>query len=96
MAVYVDCARNAYGRMVMSHMLADTPEELHEMADAIGVSRKWFQPLSSPHYDICQRKRQLAIEAGALVVGRREVVEIVRRIRQSRIDWSPRQASAKA
>lgn len=93
MAVYVDTARNPYGRMLMSHMLADTPEELHAMADAISVNRKWFQPLSSPHYDICQEKRKLAIEAGAVVVERRQVVAIVRRIRGLEgMDWSPRRA----
>jgi hypothetical protein len=29
--------------MVMCHMLADTSAELHEMADRIGIARKWFR-----------------------------------------------------
>lgn len=66
MPVYVDEARNRFGRMLMCHMLADTPAELHAMADRIGVKRKWFQrDASTPHYDICQSKRALAVAAPA-------------------------------
>ncbi len=66
-AVYVDNMRAPYGRMIMSHMIADTPEELHAMADRIGVSRRWFQnKFGNPHYDVCQSKRALAIEYGAV------------------------------
>lgn len=83
MAVYVDRARNRWGRMVMSHMLADTLDELHAMADKIGVARRWFQPLSSPHYDISQRKRALAIQFGAIEVTRRELVDTIRKLREN-------------
>lgn len=44
-------------------MIADTDDELHAMADKIGVSRKWFQ---GDHYDIAKSKRALAIQAGAI------------------------------
>lgn len=90
MAVYVDCGKRPYGRMLMSHMLADTPQELHAMADRIGVSRRWFQPYSSPHYDVCQEKRSLAIEAGAEVVDMRGTVAVIKRIRADpAVEWSP-------
>ena len=86
MSVYVDASLYGYGRMVMCHMIADTPEELHAMADKIGVARKWFQAppkASFWHYDIAKSKRALAVEAGALECGRNDFVAAVRRIRAS-------------
>lgn len=88
MSVYVDKAANGYGRMVMCHLVADTPAELHAMADRIGVARRWFQDpktmnVSTPHYDICKSKRALAIEAGAIECERNDFVAHVRRIRIS-------------
>lgn len=81
MPVYVDKARNGYGRMLMCHMVADSLDELHAMADAIGIKRKWFQSESHPHYDICQSKRKLAIQNGAVEVGRQELVALIRKHR---------------
>lgn len=69
------------GRMKMSHMFADTEEELHHMAALVGLKREWFQHHGTPHYDLCQSKRQLAIKRGAVVIGRHEVVAIIRRHR---------------
>jgi hypothetical protein len=85
MSVYVDPARFPYGRMIMCHMIADTPDEVHAMADKIGVARKWFQTDgSTPHYDICKAKRALAVQSGALELGVREFLIAARYIRQSR------------
>lgn len=84
MSVYVDKARNAHGRMLMCHMLADTLDELHAMADMIGVRRQWFQkspPASFPHYDIAQSKRLIAIQCGALECDRKTLVGHMQRIR---------------
>lgn len=78
MTVYVDRGRIPYRGMLMSHMLADTVDELHAMADRVGMKRKWFQDHGTPHYDICQAKRALAIAAGAAVADRRKVVELIR------------------
>ena len=84
MSVYIDNFGCRFGRMRMSHMIADTLPELHAMADKIGVRRKWFQSQSSiPHYDICKAKRELAISFGAVpVYDRKRFVEIFRRVRQ--------------
>ncbi len=83
MAVYVDKPAYPYGRMLMCHMLADTLEELHAMADKIGVARRWYQgppKTTTPHYDICKSKRALAVQYGAVEVDRRAMVEIRRRL----------------
>jgi hypothetical protein len=83
--VYVDDMRAKYGRMIMCHMLADSPEELHAMADRIGVQRKWFQSrASSPHYDIALSKRSLAVAHGAVeVIGREIFGELLPKIREN-------------
>jgi len=73
MTVYVDDIRLPYGRMVMCHMFADTLDELHAMADAIGIQRKWFQqpPKASwEHYDISLGKKELALAKGAILTDR--------------------------
>lgn len=70
MTVYVDNMRASFGRMVMCHMVADTDEELHAMADRIGVARRWWQapPKHHSHYDIALSKRALAVSYGAVEV----------------------------
>lgn len=88
MTVYVDNMRTPYGRMKMCHMVADSVSELLEMADRIGVDRKWFQAGSHPHFDICVSKRKEAIRHGAQPVGRREIVAVIRRHR-AKIDADP-------
>jgi len=77
MTVYVDLPFRPYGRMMMCHMLADNPDELHAMAARIGVQRKWFQEKKIPHYDICKSKRELAVTLGAVEVDSEKVVELI-------------------
>lgn len=84
MTVYVDRAQHQLGRMKMSHLLADSLDELHAMADKIGLKREWFQTRSTPHYDVCQAKRAEAIKHGAVEVGNRELVTIIRKWREQR------------
>jgi hypothetical protein len=80
MAVYVDNYQAKYRNMKMCHMLADTIEELHTMADKIGLKRKWFQISNggTPHYDISLSKRLEAINNGAIEIDRYKVVELIR------------------
>ena len=60
----------------MCHMVGDTLEELHEMADAIGVQRRWFQNRRNfPHYDICKSKRERAVARGAVLISSKELVK---------------------
>lgn len=77
MAVYVDDMAAKYGRMIMFHMAADSTQELLEMADKIGVKRKWLQHAGTwkEHFDICQAKRNLAVQMGAKELTMRELVK---------------------
>jgi len=85
MTVFVDPPVFPYGRMKMCHMIADTEQELHEMADAIGVNRKWYQRKASfPHYDICKSKRAIAVELGAQEVTSKELVLKIRDLRKKK------------
>ena len=82
MSVYVDSYFAPYGRMQMSHMIADSLEELHTMADRIGVDRRWFQSRASfPHYDVCKSKRYRAIDLGAIPLEKRQFVLKMRELR---------------
>ncbi len=67
MSVYVDDMRARFGRLIMCHMIADADDELHAMAERIGVARKWFQ---GDHYDICLSKRAMAVAFGAIELTR--------------------------
>jgi len=85
-SVYVDKAIYRVGRMIMCHMIADTPDELHAMAAKIGVDRRWFQEppkASFWHYDIAKSKRGMAMAFGAIECERNSFVMAIRRIRSS-------------
>ena len=79
MSVYVDDMYKynigKLGRMKMSHMIADTKEELIEMVDKIGVNKKWIQKENTEqeHFDISLDKRKLAIQNGAIEISMREL-----------------------
>lgn len=67
----------------MCHMLADTEIELHRMAEAIGARREWYQAqASTPHYDVPLSRRATALSLGAKEIGRKETVDLIRRIRR--------------
>lgn len=85
MAVYVDDMKAKFRNMTMCHMMADTTEELLEMASKIGVQHKWIQDAGTPreHFDIAMSKRALALKAGAQEIDRNKLVEIIRAKRQA-------------
>lgn len=81
MAVYVDPnlpwprGRNWFWDSV-SHMYADTPEELHAFAARLGLKRRWCSDRTQPgsgmlHYDLSPNKRIQAVAAGAVEVDHR-------------------------
>lgn len=65
MTVYVDTMKAKFKGMTMCHMIADSMEELHEMAAKIGLKREWFQ---GDHYDISLSKKNIALKNGAVLV----------------------------
>jgi Protein of unknown function (DUF4031) len=86
MTVYVDDSHipATVGRVKgqWSHLFADTIEELHEFADAIGLQRSWFQGPPKHrlwHYDVTESMRRKAIRFGARAVPWRESVDIMRK-----------------
>lgn len=85
MAVYVDDMRAPYRNMIMCHMIADTSEELHAMAERIGVQRKWcqYEGTYREHYDICVSKRKAAVARGAKEITWRETGALVRQRKEN-------------
>lgn len=80
MTVYVDDMYAPYRGMKMCHMIADTREELDEMADFVGVARKWIQKRGTPeeHYDVAMSARAKAVAFGAKEVTTKELIEIIK------------------
>ena len=78
MSVYVDDWRAPYRGMLMCHMAADTTPELLEMADKIGVARRWIQKPGTrwEHFDVCVSKRDIAVKCGALLVTAEDIARL--------------------
>jgi hypothetical protein len=88
-AVYVDDWRQpaTVGPVTArwSHLTADTTDELHLFAAALGMRRAWFQehphdPLRH-HYDVTDRLRDEAIARGAVPLTWRQAAR-ARRVRR--------------
>ena len=77
--VYVDHARIPYGRMLMSHLMADTPDELREIAGKLNIERHIQHPgTPKEHLDVSESKREAAIRMGAASVTGRQLAAIIR------------------
>jgi Protein of unknown function (DUF4031) len=74
-AVYVDDARIRWRGMEWSHLVADSPDELHAAAERLGLRREWAQDKGRTlHYDLPEELRLRAIERGiALAITWREL-----------------------
>ena len=82
MGVYVDDSRIRWRGRRWSHLVADTPEELHEAAGRLGLRREWAQAEGRTlHYDLPDELRELAIVTG--------VAEPIhwRELARRRADW---------
>jgi len=68
------------------HLLADTDEELHAMAEKIGMKRIWHQPKPDnnwSHYDVgTKRARELALGFGAVNLEKLPVMEVLAILRR--------------
>jgi hypothetical protein len=99
MTVYVDGIKNytlasvkpearAYGTR-WAHMIADTDEELHQFARALGLTRRSFQTNGNPalsHYDLVPSKHILAKRLGAVHLSEEDFRAILARRVQERHD----------
>ena len=83
MSVYVDSARNPFGRMIMCHMWADSLDELLVMADRIDLQRRWLQgPPKAQwlHFDVSLGFKDKAIARGAVLTDKYGPLEHVAKI----------------
>ncbi|MEV5384262.1 DUF4031 domain-containing protein [Streptomyces sp. NPDC052721] len=76
MTVYIDPPTwPGHGRM-WSHLVSDVSyDELHLFAEGLGMPRRAFD---SDHYDVPSDRYADAVAAGAVQVGSREVVRLLR------------------
>ena len=83
MACYVDVLQSypdrGYRYTEFCHLLADDRDELHRMADRLGVPRRFFQdhPVRW-HYDLPAHVRAEALRQGAVAVDRAAVAALLR------------------
>ncbi|HEY1141964.1 MAG TPA: DUF4031 domain-containing protein [Lysobacter sp.] len=71
MTVYVDDAVHLWRGRRWAHLMADTLEELHAMAEKLEIPRRAFQnKTSGAHYDVPSDLRERAIARGATAISR--------------------------
>jgi len=94
MSVYVD----AIGPVVMNknwqwptacHMIADTEDELHDMARYLNLLPQWVQKKNNniPHYDLTENKRKQAVKLGCIEIGLQEMGKRIREYRLMRANF---------
>jgi len=81
MTVYVDDAVVRWRGRRWAHLMADTLDELHAFAAALGIPRHAFQDKTSgAHYDVTAELREQAIGLGAVAISRHRDREQVRAV----------------
>jgi hypothetical protein len=85
MSVYVDRLVDYGWRHGPScHLIADSVDELIQFAEAMGMRKEWYQPKSSPHFDLTAEGRAIAIDHGAIELDSRSFVAKLRELREER------------
>ena len=85
--LYVDDARNPFRHMIMSHLMADTPQELQEAERLLDIPPGSIQHpgTANEHLDISQTKRTTAINnLGAVPVTQYQMVYLRRQKRHGK------------
>jgi len=81
MSVYVDDAVHPWRGQRWAHLMADTLEELHAMAQQLGIPRRAFQnKTSGAHYDVTTDLRDEAIRLGAIPISRHQDRALVKAV----------------
>ncbi|WP_151449179.1 DUF4031 domain-containing protein [Lacisediminimonas profundi] len=82
MAAYVDNVAIEWRGNAWCHLVADSLNELHEIARRLGLRHEWFQVSASyPHYDLTAQTRARAIALGVLVGDRRQIIQCARALK---------------
>ena len=79
--IYVDNAKNSFNRMVMSHLSADTTEELLNFAIRdLGLKGEWIQNRGTwkEHFDVSKSKRDVAVKKGAVSMNSHDYVQLMK------------------
>jgi hypothetical protein len=79
--VYVDDAVTLWREQRWGHLMADTLDELHAFAQALGLPRRAFQnKTSGAHYDVTAALRTQALALGAVAISRHGDRDLVRAV----------------
>jgi Protein of unknown function (DUF4031) len=82
MTVYVDREQIPWRGRLWCHLVADSLDELHAFAAALGLKRSWFQSYASyPHYDLTLNVRDRALKRGAVSVGKAQMLHSARKLK---------------
>ena len=86
MTAWPKCGTQQFPYKRSCHLAADTVEELHGFAQALGLRREWFQDHKDlPHSDMTETKRRLAVQRGAIQITRRQLVALIQKGRAARL-----------
>lgn len=86
MGCYVDTPRWMRKDVPSGHLVADSVDELHAMAEVIGIERHWFQGHAIIiHYTLLASFRDAAIAAGATALDQKDWGRKIQQIYASRL-----------